>query len=514
MKRTLLSVLLICILLLSACGTIEEPHSPEPSLPTVDISAVTFSSAQVMLSEIHDSIGAPYGLKKTLEVCEYEGTTYAFEPQIPYEDRAECIGVTNAVLDRVGLGKEFRINLYTAETYGAFFTESGSVYTHVQDWKSPEYIVALLYGLLGDYCHYGTLYGYANYLCGELLGTAVPEDIPQFEGGPDFLDLNLLCFRPEFISGDEAEQAKLLANTFVRLYIETCGEQEFLRLAKASGTVEGTAEFQAALSDFYKAQGIDYTPTGILYRPGGMGYDFIVKCPYAVMYVERDWVDKNKDLCPYTYDNFLHENYGDVKQYFTVSIGEFGQFRELFGLYPYNDDLNIYFTNHPNVDSQYLANTHSILIQNTASLGHEYIHSTTHAHNIMEYWAMEGFARYFSYYYNYYGNAMSTVDLNALDWKYILEYKAKLGRDIDMNTDFAEVYHLMTWCNSYDDPNDGNGYVAGASFIDYLISQLGEKKTLEIIGVTHDFGAYTYENLVSDWQNFLAANYSEYTQIK
>lgn len=511
MKKALLCALTVCTLFLSAaCGTQTDAPSP---LPSVDISTVSFAKTQVMLSEGHDSIGAPFGLKKALEVCEYEGVTYGFEPQIPCEERAECIRVTNAVLDRIGVGKGIQINVYAAETYGSTFTEKGTVYTCVQDWRAPEYTVSLLYGLLGDYCHYGALYGYAGHLGGELFGRAFPL-CEEVNGTGNFLDLNLLCFRTEFVSADEAEKAKLLANTFVRRYMEAHGEAEFLRLAKESGTLQGTEEFRKALSGFYGTIGVAYTPTDILYRPGGQGYEYIVKCPYAVMYVETDWVDKNKDMCPYTYDNFLHENYGDVKQYFTVNIGEFGQYRELFGLYPYNDDLNIYFTNHYGQSSYYLAQTHSVVAQNTASLGHEYIHSLTNDRSIMELWAGEGFARYFSYYYNYYGNAMSTVDLNTTDLKYVQEFRAALGRDIDMNTDFAEVYHLMAWCSSYDDPNDGNGYVAGASFIDYLISRLGEEKTLEIICVTHDFGEWSYEELVADWQAFLSENYGQYTQIR
>jgi len=98
--------------------------------------------------------------------------------------------------------------------------------------------------------------------------------------------------------------------------------------------------------------------------------------------------------------------------------------------------------------------------------------------------------------------------------KYILEYKNNLGRNIDMSTDYPELFHLMTYCNSFDDPNDGSGYVAGASFIDYLISRFGEEKVLDIICVTHDFGEYRYEELVTEWQTFLEKNYSQYSKIK
>lgn len=504
------------LLVLASCGKQEEIPPPESTPSPFDINEVSFTKSQVMLSEGHDSVGAPYGLNKTLETCEYEGVTYAFEPQVSYEDRAECIKVTDAVINRVGIGKKIGVNIYTNSTYDRTFTENGVVFTHVQDWKTPEYTVSLLYGLLGDYCHYGTLYGYANYLRGELFDTEFPacEVIPQFEWKDNFLDLNALCFRSEFVLENEIEQAKTLANGFVHEFIAGYGEAELLQLSQSSGTVEGNMEFRKALSDFYSAKGIDYTPTDILYRPGGRGYDYIVKCPYAVMYIEKDWFDRNKDMCPYTYDNFLHENYDDVKQYFSINIKEFEQYRELFGLYPYKDDLNIYFTNHYGQSSYYLARIHAVVAQNTASLCHEYIHSLTNEHNIIEPWSGEGFARYFSYYYNYYGNAMSTVDYNTTELKYILEYKNNLGRNIDMSTDYPELFHLMAYCNSFDDPNDGDGYVAGASFIDYLISRFGEEKVLDIICVTHDFGEYRYEELVTEWQTFLEENYSQYSKIK
>lgn len=510
MLKKLFSVLSLCILLLLvSCDKQTEAPTPTP----LDISEVSFSKVQILLSEGHDSIGAPYGLNKALETAERNGVTYAFEPQIPLAERAECIQATEAILRRIGIDQAIQVNLYTAETYDSTFVENGSVYTHLQDWKSPEYTVSLLYGLLGEYCHYGALYGYASYLGSELWGHSLPT-CDKFEGNQNFLDLNLLCFRLEFVSTDDIEIAKKISNTFVSEYIAAHGEPEFLQLLKKSGDIEQADTFHQTLAEFYVSKNVGYTPTDILYRLGGRGYDYIVSCPYAVIYVEKDWVDMNKDMCPYTYDNFLHENYDDVKQYFTINIREMVKYRELFALDSYNDNLNIYFTNHYGQSSYYLAQTHSIVTQNTASLGHEYIHSLTHERSVMEPWAIEGFARYFSYYYNYYGNAMSTVDFNTTDLKYILEYKTNLGRDIDMNTDYAEIYHLMAYCNSYDDPNDAKGYVAGSSFIDYLISRFGEEEVIEIICVTHDFGAYTYDELVADWQAFLQENYAGYTKIR
>ena len=65
-----------------------------------------------------------------------------------------------------------------------------------------------------------------------------------------------------------------------------------------------------------------------------------------------------------------------------------------------------------------------------------------------------------------------------------------------------------------DDPNDGGGYAPGASFIGYLISRFGEEKVIDILLKSHDFGEYTYEEMVSDWNTYINETYGEYTRSK
>lgn len=500
---------LLCILSLCACAE----ETPEPT--ELDISAVTFTQEQVRLGESEYTDGAAYGLLKNMDVTVRGNVSFAFEPSISMETRAKCIQTTEQLLFRLNADTPLKLNIYTQRTYGATFVESGAVYTCEQDWLSPEYTATVLLGIYGEYCNFGAVTGYANYLAADMTGLAVPkwENEPALSGDLAYLDLNLLCFRTEFVSVEEAEQAKLTANTFVDTYIREHGEEAFRELLKHSGDPETVRLFRDALDGFYSQNGISHTPSEILYRHGGKGYDYIVKSPYAQMYVEINWSDVNRDLCPYTYENFLHENYRDVRQYFTVTSGEFQAFQQLFDLGPYTSP-DVHYTNQHANTSFYNAPLNTIHLLNTASLSHEYIHALTYERCIQELWAGEGLAEYFDSYYNYYGNAMSNVDYNTVDMKCIQEFRENLGRDIDFATDYREIWHILTYANSLDHPNDGNGYIPGASFIDYLVRRFGEEKTIEIICVTHDFGEFTFEELVADWQAFIQENYSGYTKRK
>lgn len=523
MKKKFLFAVLICIMFaLASCGVQETPPpTTKATLPTLDISKVTFSQERVMLSEAKNALGAPFGLNKYLDTAELKGITYAFEPGISAEDRAACIQATAEILSRIGLDKNIQIHIYAEGTYDSTFINGSSIFTHLQDWKSPEYVSALLYGLFGEYCNYGAVYGYSNYLCHELYGT--PLDVYSgdwtYEGELNALDLNLLCFRSEFVAEEDIQSVRKIANTFVADYIAANGETEFHKLLESSGDTEKANEFADILASFYAAKDITHTPSDILYRLGGRGYDYIAKCKYAVMYIEKDWYDASKDLCPYTYDGFLHQNYEDTRQFFTINVEQMEKYRELFALDTYNDDLDIFFTNHYyRVSSLYIAKNHAIALAHTASLPHEYIHALTFGNLMLEAWAHEGLARYFDQKYNYYGNAALNVDYNSVPdtnkFHYILEYKNNIGRDIDMALDFAELQHLTTYAYSYNDPNDGDGYAPGASFIGYLITRFGEEKVIKIICETHDFGEYTYEELVADWLEFIEENYSEYSKVK
>lgn len=514
MKRRLFLGLIIGILLvLSSCNAQE-------TSPTLDINEGMFNKTTVMLTEgNHSSLGS-FGIKKTMEVIERDNITYAFEPTISMDVRADCIQSTEELLRKMGSDKHLYINIYTLETYDYTFINEGSVFTHLQDWKSLEYITALLYGLFGEYCNYGMVYGYANYLCNDLYSTPldVYSDDWLYEGELNLLDINLLCFRSEFADGENLEKVKRLANTFVTSYINENSTDNFLMLLEKSGDLDTVNEFVDILAKFYASRNINYTPSDILYRLGGCSYNYIVQCKYATMYIEKGWYDVNKDVSPLTYDGFLHQNYIDTKLFFSTNIEQMGQYQERFALYPYDNNLSIYFSNTATQRSVYLPQIHVICLRHVVSFMHEYIHALTCDKMLPESWAIEGFARFFCHYYDTYGIAMMNADLNtrSLDKAlgYVQEYKEVIGRDIDTSIDFHELQNIAVYSRSYDDPNDAGGYDTGSSFIGYLISVLGEAKVIEILCKTHDFGEYSYSEYVSDWNNYINEEYSGYSKIK
>ena len=511
-KTSVLLIISLCVcILLASCGN------------QFDILDAEFTKNPVKLSEAENGLGSVFGLNKNLELTQWNGIIYAFESSIPLQDRESCIQTTAKILERIGTNREFQLNIYGQGTYNATFINEGSVFTHVQDWTSPEFVSSLLYGLFGEYCNYGMVSGYANYLCHELYKTPLDTCGSDwtYSGSQNALDLNLLCFRPEFVEEDDIENLKLLSNTFVFEFIGAHGESEFQSLLEKSGNTNQVEEFNHVLSAFYAERHIDHIPSAILYRLGGRSYDYIAKCDWASMYIEKDWTDKNKDICPYTYDNFLHQNYDDVRQFFSINAEQMVKYQQLFNLNSYDHDLHVYFTNHTGANSSYYNyKFHAIGLENTGSFMHEYIHALTFDHILPEAWNGEGMAKYYCHRYDYYGNAMSTADYNAVAdsgerrYQFVREYRDKLGRDINMDTDYEDIMDLTVYAFQQDDPNDGGGYAPGASFIGYLISRFGEEKVIDILLETHDFGEFTYEELVTDWNTYINETYSEYTRSK
>ncbi len=192
-----------------------------------------------------------------------------------------------------------------------------------------------------------------------------------------------------------------------------------------------------------------------------------------------------------------------------------GKYQALFGFEAYKNDLRVYFSNNKRLSqySFYQKQTHSIYLMNVDSLMHEYIHSITmENYSFDAEWSIEGLAIYFSYKYDYYGMAMLNFYINMPSTSeqllYVREYKEKIGRDINMEVDFTEIENLIVYSASLFDPN----YGAGCSFVAYLISQFGEKGTIDMIfserGIEHSL----YRELINSWVSYLKTNYSGYSK--
>ena len=517
MKRKALLAGLLCgiclVLLLAFLNRLTPPQNePDrettlPEDPTVD--NTVFTKSPFVLSENADPVGSPYALNKDMDVAEQNGIRFAFEPSIPSEERAQCIRVTEAVLARLNVNKSLQLAVYTPATYGSTFINGDIIYTSLQEWKSPEFVVTLLYGLVGEYSHYGSLYGYANYLCQELFDTPMKTlaSNQYYDGSPDPLDLNLLCFHPDFTTEIGIRSAKLLANTFVSSYIQTNGEVAFCELLKKSGDPATVSELVQALSGFYADRGINHTPSQLLFRQGGKGYAYIAKGEYATFYVEKNWVDTTAGKIPLCYDGFLRQNYPEVKQYFTTVLGEMAQYQALFSLDSYNNDLDIYYTNSSN-RAGYYPEYHAFRLPSINSFSMLYVGSLVGSIVPQENWAIDGTLAYFSYYYNHYGNTArnyyaSNVS-DATSQQHYRNFSQWLGRNIDIFTDYTDFSHHYAYHNGCTNPNNGGS----DSFIAYLIHRFGEKEVIDILCKTHSFGDCSFDQLVADWLVFLKENYS------
>lgn len=504
MKKSLALILLLCILLgLSSCGS-----SPAPEL--------IYNKQSIALSEPNDT----FSRKDDMELTSVDGVTYAFEEEILPEDRTDCIEKTQSILKRIGYNKEIHVYIYTESTYDSTYISGGSVYTHVQPWESPEYISYLLSGLFGEYCNYGAVYGYADYICRQINKSAADENGFSLEGGDySALDLNILCFNQDFVSQKDIDNSKKVSAAFVSDYIDAHGIDKFHKLLISSGTVEGADIFSRELSQFYAKNNIDYLPSTVLYALGGHSYDYIAKCRYAEFYIENGWYDENNKLNLLTYENFLHQNYADVKKFFEINSEQMGKYQLLLGFEEYNNDLKVYFSNSKRLSqySFYQRGKHSIYLMNVDSLMHEYIHSVTVENNPSDSgWSVEGAARYFSYKYDYYGIAMLNADYNkpssGKETLYVQEYKEKIGRDINMETDFTEIENIAVYSRSYYDPNCS--YVAGSSFVAYMVSQLGEDEVIDMIFSEQGVEQSMYEEMVDDWTSYIKANYGDYSKYE
>ena len=146
---------------------------------------------------------------------------------------------------------------------------------------------------------------------------------------------------------------------------------------------------------------------------------------------------------------------------------------------------------------------------------HEYIHSlTTTNTSIMPSWKVEGFARYFSYYYDFYGIPFLNQDYNNTPntptTKYIHEYLAAINRPIDMAKDYCELENIAVYYFSFANPNAN--YVAGSSFVQYLVNQYGEEAVINSIYGNGDSLPKTYAELVKEWNEYIETNYKNYSK--
>lgn len=94
---------------------------------------------------------------------------------------------------------------------------------------------------------------------------------------------------------------------------------------------------------------------------------------------------------------------------------------------------------------------------------------------------------------------------------YLSAFREKIDRLIDMQTDFKEIENIAVYSRGYTDPNAG--YVAGSSFIQYLISVYGEAFVVRCIYGDESFPK-SHGELVAQWNQYVEETCSDFAPYR
>lgn len=556
-KKSVLFNFAIMLFLFTACGFVQNDESSvtqgilenesgaEGTFSKTDQSAenaalpeYVYNTEVMRYSELLDE----FSFRKDVEVTRTDYAAYYFETSIDAAERSACIAATDKVLSCVdAVRPEIEIVVLSPESYDGILVSGNRLYTPVQPWESAGYIAKVLLAGYGEWSNYGMAYGYADYLCGKAgMGGAEPDtndreavsgDREPASDGRETVsderdrcefqpmnsmagyDLSLLCFDENFASAEDVEAAKNNACLFAEWYMSSHSEEEYLELLSASGTSEGAARANEALESFYEEHGVECSLTKILYEYGGMSLDYAAACEYAVFYIGKDWQDQIWEMNPMVPENFLHEDYSAIKEFFECNVRQMKQYQELFDLDSYSNELTVFFPNNAELlqTSFYQVKRGTIYLDSVVSLMHEYIHFLMDGYDDPENkWTVEGFARYYDCLYNDYGCAFWNQDYNDPEGAFqaYIEY---IGRPVDSRADNRYLNDFLVRAYEWSDPN--LTYESGASFVAYLVECYGLEDVIQYIGSDIQFNAKwgkSYKELVQDWNDYIEQNYSWY----
>ena len=502
MKQKFIVIMISLMVLLTSCST-----TPDIQATTIPVK-IDYVSTEVTYSEPH----AQTGFRINMDSTETELAKYFFESTIDVPEREACIEVTEAVLStQAPVNTIPEIYIFSQDRYDCKWISNHKLYSTLQAWKSAEYIADVLLVAYGETAHYGTAFGYAAYLAKSYHWNSYDGKFSN-PSVWDIMDLNYLCFDEAFATSDDVAAAKGIACAFVESYISQHGQQPLQQLLASD------ADAINALAAYYKDSGVSYTPSAVQYGYGGKKYDYLVYSDCGTFYIANDWVDMNAEYNPLITEGFLHANYADTKAFFETNLKQMKQYQDLFNLDYYNHDLDIVFTKPMDASkcSFYQSVIHRIYLYNVDSLMHEYIHALTMPTSSMQNWKCEGFARYFSYYYDFYGMPFLNQDYNNCpntpELKYIHEYLATINRPIDMEKDYCELENVAVHYFNFTNPNAN--YLAGSSFVQYLVKQYGEEAVINSIYGNGDSLPKTYAELVKAWNEFIESTYVGYSKYK
>lgn len=472
----------------------------------------TYSETQVAITYSEEN--SQYSIRKDMLYTETDLASYYFEQIIDKSLRQACIEATDRIIENLG-SYESKPEIYVFDAFDGVNIMANTLYTSKVGWQSVDYVTDIILATYGECTHYGLAYGYAVTLCEEF-GWEVPESTDRSAPETmDVYDLNVLCFDRSFVSEKDILVAQQTAYRFVDYLLETYGEETVQQLLSLSHTEDGMTALCEKLREFYAVQGVDYSPSHLRFGYGGVSYTYVLRSHFGTFYIGTDWTDANAALNPLVTENFLHSNYAETKAFFERNLEQMQSYQELFGLGDYDNELTVIFPNSRSGSqySYYQSGLHRIIVYNVDSLMHEYIHALTKPSTSQKLWETEGFARYFSYYYDDYGIAFLNEDYNSTAQskatEYLFEFKQTIDRPVDMQIDFKELENVAVYSRNYTDPNAS--YVAGSSFVQYLVEKYGEAAVVQCIYGEEKLPK-PYSELVEEWNRYIEETYCDFSR--
>lgn len=108
---------------------------------------------------------AQYAFRLDMDSAETKYAKYFFEPSIKDKEREACIKTTDDLLSGQSLcGVVPEIYIFSQDRYAYRYVSDHRLYSSIRDWTSVGYITDVLLAVYGESVHYGTAFGYANYL--------------------------------------------------------------------------------------------------------------------------------------------------------------------------------------------------------------------------------------------------------------------------------------------------------------------------------------------------------------
>lgn len=469
---------------------------------------IFYVPTEVYYSEPADALS----MRIDMDMTVVNNITFYFEEEISSKDRERCIDYSTTVFDKLNIYKEVQIYVFEERTFKYGFVSDGAIYTCVDNIDKPTFFEDLLLAVFGEYCNYGMVCGYAEYLRDELYGFKTPYEAPVFEKDWQYYDLNLLCLDLDFTTLKDQLNAKSIACDFVYGYISEHGANEFHKLLASSGSLSEKDKAKNALSDYYAKNGISPVLSDIIYCKGGATYQYYAACEYAVFYVSYGWQDRLQERAPSAYDGFLNFDYQRTREYFEITVSEFESYRTLLGLDSYKDGLDIFFID---ANSYYYKKTHSINMQSHANLMYTYILSLVSERD-MDFWESRGLASVLNFKYDIYGvrtlNEYYKNRGNGSSWKFANAFVEKAGRDIDVSTDMRQLQDLYVYFSKDYSLENGD---SAASFTCYLVSTFGEDKTISYLLGNIELAELTdksLDTLIGEWKSYVNTEYKIYDE--